>query len=389
MGFKSPEVIREGNMRDYAGRQGRNTVFGDTITGQRRPDILVQFQYGISTADVTVTSTGTGVASATNAVATISTGASAGTLDMESVSVLRYQPGFDGETMFTAAFSAADADTYQQIGPHDASNGFWLGQVDGVFTCGARSGGVDKTVTPTMPDWFNPANSYVYYIDFGWLGVSPIYYEIYGGIERGWVPIAIYEVAGEQSTPSIIQPVQPITAAVGRGSGSGAVTLKTNSWSGSRFAGIVEESPGDRYGAHYNSKLGLSAEANVFTIRNKATFAGQTNRVIVHLDYFSVAVDGTKNAVLEILRNATVQGTPVWIDHNTANSVVEIDIAGTLVTPDTGSIELPLSLPKVGSERGNIRGLNIHIHPGETLTFAGESINATDVLWATRWHEEF
>jgi len=95
---------------DYAGRQGQNAIFGDRMVGQRFPDVTVQFQYNISNRDVTTTTSGTGAASHSQGVATISTGAGVGKCELESVEPLRYQTGFDGYALFTAAFSGGTID---------------------------------------------------------------------------------------------------------------------------------------------------------------------------------------------------------------------------------------------------------------------------------------
>lgn len=373
-------------MVDHADRQAFNTLFGEQLVGSRRPDVLVQFQYGISANDVTTTTTGTGAASASEAVATLTTGATTGAASITSNKTLRYQPGYDGIIFFTGAFSTADAGTYQRIGLFDDQNGIWLGQEDGVFKIGLRYGGADTTKTVTLPLGFEPTALVKYRLNYGWLGIAPIVFEAW--CSQRWQVIGIFDLTHQQDTVSFIQPVQPVRAEVGRTSGSGSVTLKSASWSAGRISVDMDSLPSDRHGAADGTKtIVADTETNILTLRNKSTFQGQTNRIAVHLDYFSVSAEGTKPAVFRLRHNATLGGTPSYADFDTAKSVIEYDTAGTTVTG--GVPELPISIGKSGEARGFIRDLGIVLMPGESVTLSVESTGASDVLGALRWHEEF
>ena len=381
--------------RDYIGRQAFNAIFGDRVVASRTPDVLVQFQYGISTRDCITALTGDGAASASSAVATLTAGSSStGTASVRSIHTMRYQPGFDGYAFFTAAFSASTAGAYQKIGIFDTANGFYIGQVNGEFGYGFQTGGVD-TFTPvtlgtgTMK-WneFDPTKINIFRINFGWLGVAPDFFEVYATSANGWCLIGKVEVANTQLMPSIVQPVQPIRAEVGRTSGSGAVTLKTVSWSAGRIQSFTGPLPSDRGNAISANKSGITTEKNVVTIKNATTFASLTNKISSIIDFISASCDGTKPVTIKLKVNATLGGAPSYTDVDASNSVMSYDTAGTTVTG--GTQVLSFQLATNGSERilfGD--ALDIHIMPGDTLTFSATSTNSAHVFIDVRWRELF
>jgi len=376
-------------MKDYIGRQQLGTIFGDGVVSNRRPDISIQFQYGISPADAVITNSGTGTATTSLAVANIQSGASIGSSRVQSLNSLRYQPGFDGIINFTAAFSAGDTGSYQRIGLFDDNNGMWVGRVDGVFSIGIRYNGSDTLLSGlSLPNNFNPEAINIYRMSYGWLGVAPIMVEVYVG-DLGWWKIIDHTVANKGLAVSIVQPVQPITAEAGRTSGTGTVSVHTASWCAARLQTGDSSLPSDRHGSFEKRLTGVGATlTNVITLYNKSTFQGFTNRVKIHLDYLSASIDGTKAGSVHIVKNGTIGGVPAPVDYNTATSVVQADTAGTTVTG--GEQELVLTMAKLDSTRAFIRDLEINALPGEHITIATETVSGTtDAYHSVRWHEEF
>ena len=380
---------------DHVGRQAFNSIFGDQITAGRTPDILVQFQYGISNNDVSSTLSGTGAATNGNATATLSTGSGVGEATLVSKDIIRYQPGFDCYCYFTAAFSATtDADTYQRIGPHDDANGFAVGQIGGKFALiRFHEGEADDVIYPDLSKFtwseFDPTMMNIYRVNFGWLGVAPDIFEVYAGVNLGWKTLGYFEVLNVQVGPSIVQPVQPISAEVYRGSGAGAVTLASCSWSAGRIGmGFNTELPSNRqFGGDVAKTISGGVETNLITIRNKTIFQGRTNRVVAHMNNVSGGVDGTKNTILRLRVGATVGGTPSWVDVDAANSVMEYDVSGTTVSG--GRVAWSAVISKVGSASQELRFFHIRLRPGEWASVTAESISGTDTLASLLWLEEF
>lgn len=379
------------DQQDYAGRQAQNAIFGDAIVAERIPDVIMHFAYGVASTKTTQSVTGTGAISEANAAVTVSSGAGVGTSDIISDDSIRYHAGFDNYALFTAAFSAGDAGSYQWIGPHDANNGYAIGQEEGVFKLLRRSGGADVekiTIDIDAMAWneFDTTKLNIFRVNYGYLGVAPDIYEVYAGADLGWQTLGTMEVLNEQAIPSIELPVLPITAEAGRTSGSGAVTITTASWSGGRIGPSGERHPNEISGSLSNSKAAITTELNILTLRSKATLGGITNRVRVHVDLFTMACDGTKITNIRVVKNAALWGTPVYNDYDTATSVIEYDVAGTTVTG--GDEEVSIQLGKVDSDKLDVSTFDIFLDAGDTVTISGTSANATEAAVSVRWHEE-
>jgi hypothetical protein len=373
---------------DCQGRQNFNGIFGDKLVSGREADILAQFQYNIATDDVTSATSGTGTAAVSAATVTLSTGASTGAASLVSVDTVRYQPGFDGWCYFTAAFSGSDAGSVARIGLFDANDGMFIEHSGGNVYFVKRSGASDTQSLIALQqkaadlDW---TKINIFRINYGWLGVAPITLEVYNGLVDGWVMIGSFEALNKQTVPSITQPALPITASVSRTSGSGAVTIKTCSWSAGRVGthGILSS---DR-GFGDNASKTVTTEAALLTLKNAATFQGRTNRVVIEVDILSLASDGTKTATFYIKKGVTLGGSPSYTDVNANSSVASIDKAGTTVTGGTNI--LPFQLAKVDAKIISATDMHIKVRPGETLTISALSASSNDVAASIRWRELF
>lgn len=375
---------------DAAGRGSFNAIFGDRVSAGRTPDVLVQFQYGISSYDVTTATSGTGGASEDSATVTLTTGAGTGAASLVSVSSVRYQPGFDGYAYFTAAFPGATSMAFvRRAGGVD--------DVRGIELIG-KSADVDLTKIN------------IYRISYGWLGVAPNVLEVYNGIVDGWVIVGVFSVMNFSVLPSIFQPSLPIKASVSRTDGQSGVceiglfdadngyfirasgpddetTLKTCSWSAGRIGGATGTLPSDRPFGAVSSKAGITTEVAILSIESAATFQGQTNRVVSEVDIVSLAADGTKAVTFRLKKGVTLGGSPSFSDIDATNSVSSVDVAGTTVTG--GTTILPIQLAKVESKFVGLSGYKVLILPGETLTITASSAVASDVSAAIRWRELF
>lgn len=375
---------------DSAGRQAFNAIFGDRVSAGRTPDVLVQFQYGISSYDVTAATSGTGAASASNAVATLTTGAGTGSASLTSVSSVRYQPGFDGYAYFTSAFIGATALSFvRRAGASDDVQ---------AITFSGKSADVDITKIN------------IYRISYGWLGVAPNVLEVYNGIVDGWVVVGVFSVLNFSVVPSVYQPALPVQARVSRTNGeegvceigifdtnngyfiratgpNGETALKSCSWSAGRIGGAVGTLPSDRPFGATNSKTGVTTETAILSVKNAAIFQGQTNRVVAEVDIVSLACDGTKAATFRLKKGVTLGGSPSFSDVDATNSVSSVDTAGTTVSG--GTTVLPVQLSKVESKFVGLGGYKILILPGETLTITASSSVSSDVSAAIRWRELF
>lgn len=117
-----------------------------------------------------------------------------------------------------------------------------------------------------------------------------------------------------------------------------------------------------------------TTELNLFTIRNRNVRGTRANRIIVHITKINAQTFGTKGANVRIVRDAILGGTPNFQYVDKELSIIEYDISGTTVSGGTqiGNLDVPA----IGAS-GELNGdLDIHVHPGEQVTFAGGHLSS-------------
>jgi len=381
-----------------AGASAFTSVFGELAIGQRLNDILVQFQYSISSFDVGQTVTGTGSIAHANSMANIHSGTGVGKAVMDSVHHVRYRPGHESFDYFTAMFTTPEAGVTQLIGLMDDEHGYNLGY-DGVdLVCGMRNTTDDFSQTTFLdnldgdgPSKFtlDPATLNIFKISYGWLGIAPIVFQIYTGFLTGWIVFAYIDRTNKDTSPTTGDPSLHMRMEVDRASGSGAdIIMSSASW----CAGSVVDADSDKVGARHFSKknskaISATTLTNILTIKMATTFQSKDNHVEALLALVSAACDGAKLVDIELWKNATLGGTPSYTDVDDSNSISSFDIAGTTVS--NGEFILALNLGKADGDVLDLHEQDIGLHPGDTLTVAAYSAGASDVDAALRWAERF
>ena len=106
------------------------------------------------------------------------------------------------------------------------------------------------------------------------------------------------------------------------------------------------------------------------------------------LNAISICNTGQRTAIVYIIRNATLGGTPVFNDINTNNSVMEFDTAGTTVT---GGIQLAaIPIQAAFSQSLSLTNMNINIDSGQTITIGCRLATGgtNDVTASITWTED-
>jgi hypothetical protein len=354
------------------------------------PRMQIAFPYNINTTQVTTTTAngGTVTQSAGKAVLQTST-ANNGSAIMRSRFAARYSPGQGQAVKFTAIFTPGVANSQQEIGIGDLQDGFFFGYVGTTFGIIRRRAGVDtfipqsswngtdpNTGGSSVPTNFNPAQNVgnVYAIRYQWLGFGAIYFFIEDQTTGYQFLVHTIQYASTSNLTSILNPSLPLwTRAVNSGNTTN-LTLQSPSM------GVYCEGPFNNFGAHFgtgNRKTGITAETNLFTIRNNVTVFGgaaNNNRANIHVDFVSGALSGNVDSQIRLVLNATLGGSPSFVDIDTNTSVVSLDTAGTTVT---GGREI-LRMPSTGNQQfiQDISDIEVRLAPGETLTFAASSFGA-------------
>lgn len=383
------------------------TAFGEVLTAEARPVVQVTFPYAINSEQMTSANTATYAAAPSWAagIATVATTASngAGTSSLTSTDVCRYGPGQGCDARFTALFSAAATSCSQVIGVGDASDGFFFGYngtAFGVLRRSSVSGSVvDTWVAQTS--WnidtmngngpskitLDPTKGNVYRIAYQWLGFGAITFYIENPEDGSFIKVHRINYANANTATSIANPTLHFYLAASKTTGTGVVSVSTASLS--VYQQGPDHGPYVRQATN-NTKTGITTETNVLTIKSKATnvLGGtNTNRVQMVPDFVSVATDGTKTAVVRLVINTTLGGTPSYADISTNTSVAQKETAGTTLTG--GKEVMTFQIAKVAQDRIDLSPYNIVLHPGDILTVGVSSSASTDVGVGLSWKEIF
>jgi len=374
--------------------------YGQVVTGMRGDDVLVRFEYNNSDEDVDETVSGTGATANADAMASVSPGTGVGTAEISSLRYVTYRPGHEVYTFFTTIYAAPEASTYQRHGIFNGSNGFFFGYEGTTFGVSIRKDGSDTQTAQASwnvdvcdgsgPSGFNLNHEALlqYKITYGWLGSAPVSFWVYGGADYDWILIHVIDQTNTSTSPTISEPSQGIKIESGRTTGTGAAMLtKTSSWGAGTIEGIHTHAGHRVFAGNTSTSLVAATETLMSSFRNKSTFQGRANKVAIEAVYMGAATDGNKSVLINFYRNATVTGG-TWNDVDANNSVTEVN---TTATFSGGKYEMTVPLSKVDSVSLDLGGGHIHLElfPGETMTVAGLSANANDVVLSFRWEEYF
>lgn len=227
-------------------------VFDTQIVNSRYNQLEISFDTAPSATLITNTTSGGGSVTTTNGHSLYATG-TATTASAKGVSVqsVKYRPGAEIYSYFTAAFTAGIANSFQRIGIYDSSNGFFIGYSGTTFGVTLRTGGADTFTARSSwngdpldgssgseftrsgtPEAINLTYSNVFRIRFGWLGSASILFEVLSP-DESWIVFHTIKKPNSQLNPSIANPDLPMTIEVSKtsaGSPSTDLVMATGCW---------------------------------------------------------------------------------------------------------------------------------------------------------------
>jgi hypothetical protein len=373
-------------------------AFGELLTAELTPKVQLDFPYNINTDIVSTTTTGSGTVTQADGKAVLqTTAATSSSAKFESKRFLKYDPGQGALIRFTGIFTTGVANSTQIIGIGDGADGLFFGYNGTTFGVLRRQNSVDTwfaqaswsedqgdnaTTLPLM----NWTTGNVFQIRYQWLGFGMITFWVENPATGSFVKVHKIEYANANTNPSIYNPSLPLMAKVENTTNNTNITLQTSSMGG--FVEGREALLGPKNSISNTKTAVTTTLTNIVTIRNKTTFASKTNRVIVELDFLSYGVDGSKPAVVKVVKNATLGGSPSYNDISVNTSVVDYDIAGTTVTG--GQTIFTFVVGKSDGDKLPLTGLNVDLLPGETLTQAVEATSGTtDATCGFSWIGRF
>lgn len=397
LGGVGDQVLRNANKnnslsvhgKDTAGREALTSIFGETIIGIREGSIGKQFMYGIDEDLAIITETDGGTISVEGVLLTGTTSTSPTSIaTIETKEYVRYFPGHDTYCFFTAVFDNPSGSQIQEIGLYDDENGFFLRYQDGEAKFVKRKSGVDTeydTVTPY--DGYNIYKGNIYRINYGYLGFANSTLEVKDP-DGGWNIMCNIKYPNTSTDTHIDNTYLPIRGHVDNNGETESIKLQ----SASVAAGIINGGEYDstkKYHA-YGTEVAIVAagDIEIVTFRNKATFAGKTNKVAARLSDVILASDLNKVSTLYLEKGATITNSPTYTDVNSA-SVLEYSTDAT-ITVGTGKLLLPIPIAKADKFINDYYDKEFLLYPGETATFYITTTSTSgDISFANNWFDMF
>ncbi len=389
------------------------TAFGELLVGQLFPQFQMSFEYTVGNTDLnTNTVVDGGTVTQANAMALVGTSTTtASTARLQSKQHARYKSGLGGVIRMTAKFTAPVADTVQLVGLADETgssaafkNGYMIGYIGTVF--GLHRFQNDVLTTVAIADWDDPLDGSgpsnmtldqtklgIFYIAFEYLGGGGFSVWTESDTEAETFIAHTEPYSNLNTTPSVHNPNFFFTAFTDNAGTTSDMVVSCGSY-GYFVQGLTSfiELHQPHNTSSKREKTSVTTEVAIFTIRNKATYQSKTNFIDIVLESVTASIEAAAANNLgevRLIRNTTLGGTPSYADINTANSVVEIDTAGTTVT---GGKDLFTALLAGKNDRltpTNFTDFKFILNPGETITVAGSSANAATIDSAALWKELF
>lgn len=376
------------------------TAFGQVTMAQETPEVQVDYRYGVLADSATTSATGAGSHSASNSMMYIDTGsASDSSSTVETVRYIRYATGQGAKCCFTAVFTPGVAGSTQIIGCGNSNEGYFFGYNGADFGVMIRRDAVDTWIPSS--DWngdrmdgsgpskqvMDTSVGNVFQIQFQWLGFGAVRYFVENTVSGHFQQVHAIHYANSNTLPSTLNPSFPVTAHVENTTNNSSVVLATSSM----YAAV--EGKRELLGPTFaidNIKVADSITdiQNMLTIHSKNTFHSHPNYTPVMLRSLNIASEGTKSAVIYLIRNATVAGTQTWTDVDTDLSVIEYDTDGTSLT---GGVILLMSVIQPNdSTQFDLTALKIEMQRNTSISvgtrLSGNGSN--DITLSLLWQED-
>lgn len=222
----------------------------------------------------------------------------------------------------------------------------------------------------------DPTKGNVFQIDIQYLGFGAIIFKvevITAGNNADFVTVHTIAAPNNRTTPTVSQPSFPFTMAAYSAGSTTNVFVKAASYSGfiegmKRFYGPQVAYRG------ISTAVSTGAYYCLYTIRNSLTFKSRPNQSVINLVSFGGCHDDATPVEIFLLRDATLLGTPNFVE-NTSHSPVYVDSAATTCTiSDNDQIIYTVPLGQTGTILMDLIEEDIQLQPGETMTVAARAV---------------
>lgn len=232
----------------------------------------------------------------------------------------------------------------------------------------------------------DPSMGNIYQIQFQCLGYGAILFSVEGASSGEFINVHRIQYANSNTQPSLGVPTFRIAWTSTNAGSTTSVKLYGASGAG-YIEGNVYRTQESR--ALSGSKVSVGTTAtNILTVRCREVFGTKVNLGrLIPLNVTASTV-GNKGAILDIVQDATLGGTPDYSYIDKTTSIAEFDTSGTTVTG--GTLVASVVVPALGAENIDLSDFNELILPGNTMTISMRvpSASSADMSVALIWDED-
>ena len=232
----------------------------------------------------------------------------------------------------------------------------------------------NRNTTPFVG--FDPTKLNVYRIVFGYLGIANIDYSVYNPETGDWVLVHTVKWANTNGATHLRNPDLKIgwTSASLGSSGTNLTVTGASASMGIQGAESEIKLPFAAVG----STTGIGTTPTpVLSIKNRIVYGDRFNLGRLQLEISTVSNDHTKPLIVELIKNATLEGPTVWEFEDEYNSITLVDTTSTGYVG--GSIIDAFTVAKDSSGLLDLAKVATFLLPEETLTVVVRTDSGTAV----------
>ena len=374
-----------------------STVFGNLKVSELSAQIGWLFNYNINTDLVTPVLTSLGQCIFSNSKAVIRTGTSSNSsASISTKTYSRYIAGTGLLVVLSAAFTTGVSGNVQLIGLGDSGNGFFFGFDGSNFGILRRSGGtnfwtyqvnwntdkVDGTGSSSFT--LDKTKGNIYSIEIQWTGYGIIKFNVVDPSTGNYVCVHKIIYGNTSTDTSILSASLPLLASVSNTTNTTDISLITPSAIVYAEGKVGNTATATRYNIE-STKLDVTSETNIITIKNPSTVNDISNGTTIQLIFISSTTDGgSKPVTFRLYKNATITGgSYIPVD---PNSIIQYNNSGTYVLA-TGKSILSYQLQNASFENFIIETMNLTLSPNQTYTITASSNNFSHIYVSMNWLE--
>jgi len=235
---------------------------------------------------------------------------------------------------------------------------------------------------------FDPTQLNIYQVEYGYLGGANIDFKIYNPTTGSFELVHSIEWANSNTTPNFGNPDMKTgwTSASLGSSGTNLTVTGASMMGGIEGIEILQEASKAIFATA--ASIG-TAFTNVLTIENRIVYGSRFNLGNIIPISVSIDNDHNKGLIVELVKNATVAGSPNFQYHNEVNSIAVVDTSGATVTDGT-VVDVFTVGAGLSSGDIDISRLRTLLLPDESLTISVRTVSgtATNTTGTIAWKEE-